>query len=146
MRTIESTKRAAVYFANLARPILLMAGLDPDPHITDCKALAALLATTVEYTRTRVQFGRPLAANQVLRHRMADMSIALDESRSVALGAVVAVDDALRRGDAAASARAAAGARAKVGACARRVTEEAVQLHGGMGVTQELAVGSFMRR
>ncbi|MFO1197387.1 MAG: acyl-CoA dehydrogenase family protein [Burkholderiaceae bacterium] len=109
-------------------------------------AMAALLATTVEYTRTRVQFGRPLAANQVLRHRMADLSIALDESRSVALGAVVAVDDALRRGDAAARARAAAGARAKVGACARRVTEEAVQLHGGMGVTQELAVGSFMRR
>lgn len=45
MRTIESSKRAAVYFANLARPILLMAGLDPDPRITDRKALVALLAT-----------------------------------------------------------------------------------------------------
>lgn len=45
MRTIESSKRAAVYFANLAGPILQMAGLDPDPRITDRKALVALLAT-----------------------------------------------------------------------------------------------------
>jgi hypothetical protein len=45
MRTIESSKRAAVYFANLARPILLMAGLDPDPRIIDREALVALLAT-----------------------------------------------------------------------------------------------------
>jgi hypothetical protein len=109
-------------------------------------AMDAALAATVEYTRTRVQFGRPLAANQVLRHRMADLSVLCEEARSMTLGAVLALADAQRDGDARLRARAAAAARAKVGAAARRVAEEAIQLHGGMGVTEELAVGPYLRR
>ena len=109
-------------------------------------AMDVLVKTTVEYTRTRVQFGKPLAVNQVLRHRMVDMWIAAGEARAVLSGALITVAQAQVRGDAAARARAAAGARAKVGACARRVAEEAIQLHGGMGVTQELNVGVFLRR
>ncbi|HWS75469.1 MAG TPA: acyl-CoA dehydrogenase family protein, partial [Quisquiliibacterium sp.] len=109
-------------------------------------AMDTLVKATVDYTRQRTQFGRPLAANQVLRHRMADMSILAEEARSITLGAVLALQDAERTGDAHARSRAAAGARAKVGLGARRVAEEAIQLHGGMGVTDELTIGVYLRR
>lgn len=106
-------------------------------------AMDALVRTTVDYTKQRQQFGKPLSANQVLRHRMADMSVLADEARSATLGAVLALQQG---GDPQARARAVAGARAKVGLAARKVAEEAVQLHGGMGVTQELTVGTWLRR
>lgn len=109
-------------------------------------AMDTLVKATVDYTRQRTQFGRPLAANQVLRHRMADMSILAEEARSITLGAVLAMQDAQRSGDAHARSRAAAAARAKVGLGARRVAEEAIQLHGGMGVTDELTIGVYLRR
>lgn len=109
-------------------------------------AMDALVKATVDYTRQRIQFGRPLAANQVLRHRMAEMSIHAEEARSITLGAVLALVDAERSGDAHARSRAAAAARAKVGLGARRVAEEAIQLHGGMGVTEELSIGVYLRR
>lgn len=106
-------------------------------------AMDALVRITVDYTKQRQQFGKPLSANQVLRHRMADMSVLADEARSATLGAVLALQ---QDGDPQARARAVAGARAKVGLAARKVAEEAVQLHGGMGVTQELTVGTWLRR
>lgn len=106
-------------------------------------AMDALVRTTVDYTKQRQQFGKPLSANQVLRHRMADMSVLADEARSATLGAVLALQNGT---DPQARARAVAGARAKVGLAARKVAEEAVQLHGGMGVTQELTVGTWLRR
>ncbi|MFN7644107.1 MAG: acyl-CoA dehydrogenase family protein, partial [Burkholderiales bacterium] len=109
-------------------------------------SMDTLLRETVAYLRTRVQFGRPLAMNQALRHRVADLAIAVEEARSSALAAVLALDDAARAGDARAHARAAAGARAKVGAVARRVAEEAIQLHGGMGVTDELRIARHLKR
>jgi hypothetical protein len=109
-------------------------------------SIDALLRETVAYLRTRVQFGRPLAANQALRHRVADLAIAAEEARSTTLAAVLALDDAARSGDDRAHARAAAGARAKVGTVARRVAEEAIQLHGGMGVTDELRVSRHLKR
>ena len=109
-------------------------------------AMDTLVRATVDYTKQRIQFGRPLAANQVLRHRMADMSIHAEEARSITLGAVLALQDAERTGDAEARSRAAAAARAKVGLGARRVAEEAIQLHGGMGVTDELTIGVYLRR
>ncbi|MBB5272177.1 acyl-CoA dehydrogenase family protein [Quisquiliibacterium transsilvanicum] len=109
-------------------------------------AMDTLVKATVDYTKQRNQFGRPLSANQVLRHRMADMSIHAEEARSITLGAVLALQDAERTGDAQSRSRAAAAARAKVGLGARRVAEEAVQLHGGMGVTDELTIGVYMRR
>jgi alkylation response protein AidB-like acyl-CoA dehydrogenase len=109
-------------------------------------AMDTLVKATVDYTKQRIQFGRPLAANQVLRHRMADMSIHAEEARSITLGAILALQDAERTGDARARSRAAAAARAKVGLGARRVAEEAIQLHGGMGVTDELTIGVYLRR
>ena len=104
-------------------------------------AMDALLEATVDYTRTRVQFGRPLAANQAVRHRLADMAVALEEARSLALKATLS--DGTADND---RARTVAAARVKVGRSARYVAEQAVQLHGGMGVTEELPIGAYLRR
>jgi alkylation response protein AidB-like acyl-CoA dehydrogenase len=103
--------------------------------------MQVLLDTTLEYTRIRKQFGRPLSANQVIRHRLADMAIQLDEARSMALRAALKADSApVER------ARAASAAKAKIGKCARFVGEQSIQLHGGMGVTEELEVGAYFKR
>lgn len=109
-------------------------------------AMQAVLKATVDYTRTRQQFGKPLAANQVLRHRMADLSVLCEEARAMTLGAVALVAAAERDGDTNARSLAAAAARAKVAAAARRVAEEGIQLHGGMGVTDELRVSRHLKR
>ena len=96
---------------------------------------------TLEYTKVRKQFGRPLSANQVIRHRLADMAMHCDEARSIALRAAVMADaEPIARG------RAASGAKAKIGKSARFVAEQSVQLHGAMGVTEELDIGSYFKR
>jgi alkylation response protein AidB-like acyl-CoA dehydrogenase len=133
---------------------LLGDGSDALPNI-ECvvdRALAALgseavgimqimLDMTLEYTKIRQQFGRPLAANQVIRHRLADMAMQCDEARSMALRAALMADaEPADRG------RAASGAKAKIGKCAGFVAEQAVQLHGAMGVTEELDIGSYFKR
>ncbi|MGY4304513.1 alkylation response protein AidB-like acyl-CoA dehydrogenase [Bradyrhizobium sp. USDA 4369] len=100
-----------------------------------------LLEMTVEYTSVRKQFGRPLSANQVVRHRLADMAVQCDEARSIALRAALMVE-----ADPIARSRAASAAKAKVGRCARFVGEQAIQLHGAMGVTEELDVGAYFKR
>ncbi|MCP3394852.1 acyl-CoA dehydrogenase [Bradyrhizobium sp. CCGB12] len=103
--------------------------------------MQTLLETTLEYTKIRKQFGRPLSANQVIRHRLADMAMQVDESRSMALRAALKADSPpVER------ARAASGAKAKIGKCARFVGEQSIQLHGGMGVTEELEVGAYFKR
>jgi alkylation response protein AidB-like acyl-CoA dehydrogenase len=100
-----------------------------------------MLDRTLEYTKVRQQFGRPLAANQVIRHRLADMVMQCDEARSIALRAALMADaEPGPRG------RAASGAKAKIGKCARFVAEQAVQLHGAMGVTEELDIGAYFKR
>jgi alkylation response protein AidB-like acyl-CoA dehydrogenase len=103
--------------------------------------MQTLLDTTLEYTKMRKQFGRPLAANQVIKHRLADMAMQTDEARSMALRAALMADaEPLQRS------RAASGAKAKIGKCARFVAEQSVQLHGGMGVTEELDIGAYFKR
>jgi alkylation response protein AidB-like acyl-CoA dehydrogenase len=103
--------------------------------------MQTLLDTTLEYTKIRKQFGRPLSANQVIRHRLADMAMQCDEARSMALRAALMVDaEPVARG------RAASGAKAKIGKCARFVAEQSVQLHGAMGVTEELDIGLYFKR
>lgn len=106
-------------------------------------AMQVLLDKTIAYTKTRVQFGQPLAANQVLKHRMVDMAVRIEEARSIALAASIRADDAstpAQRG------RAASGAKVKIAAAARFVSEQAVQLHGAMGVTDELDIGAYFKR
>ena len=103
--------------------------------------MQTLLDQTIEYTKIRKQFGRPLSANQVIRHRLADMAMQCDEARSMALRAALMAD-----AEPVVRSRAASGAKAKIGKCARFVAEQSVQLHGAMGVTEELDIGSYFKR
>ncbi|WBH15375.1 acyl-CoA dehydrogenase family protein [Sphingomonas radiodurans] len=100
-----------------------------------------MLADTVAYTKERKQFGQPLASFQALQHRMVDMYIAVEQATSAAYLAALNLD-----GDAEARVRAIAAAKATVSDAVRFVGQNAVQLHGGMGMTDELAVGHYFRR
>jgi len=104
--------------------------------------MSALQDVTLEYLKTRQQFGVPIGRFQVLQHRMADMVIAIEQARSMAVLAAVRADAA----DAAVRRRAIAGACAYIGAQARYVGQQAVQLHGGMGVTDEINVAHYFKR
>ena len=104
-------------------------------------AMEALNAATLEYCKTRKQFGVPLGSFQVLQHRMVDMFIALEEATSLTQHLCLQLQD----GEAGLS-RLASGAKAKVGEAARFIGEQAVQLHGGMGMSDELIVGHHLKR
>ncbi|MCW1930749.1 acyl-CoA dehydrogenase [Pararhodobacter zhoushanensis] len=104
-------------------------------------AMAALLEATVSYTKERVQFGQPLAKFQALRHRMAEMAVKLEEARASALLAALSLGmEPLER------ARGVSGARAKIGKLSRSVAQEAIQLHGAMGFSEEMPVGGWFKR
>src|SRR5262249_23387090 len=100
-------------------------------------ALQATLDTTVEYTKTRMQFGVPIAKFQVLQHRMVEMLIHVEQARSMSyLAAMRAAESPSRE-----RRRALAAAKVVVGNACRFVGQQAVQLHGGMGGGDETAVG-----
>lgn len=104
-------------------------------------AMQVLYETTLAYIKTRKQFGRAIGDFQVLQHRMVDMMIHVEQSRSLALYASLALSRApLER------AKAAAAAKVQVGKSGRWVGQQSVQLHGGMGMTDELTVGHYMKR
>lgn len=109
-------------------------------------AMQSMLDATVEYTKTRAQFGRPLASNQVLAHRMVDMAVQCEEARAITLRAALFCDAEGNDVDARQRARAVSGAKVKVATAARFVAENAVQLHGAMGVTDELDIGAYFKR
>lgn len=106
-----------------------------------CGVIEVLLQTTNEYLKVRKQFGKPLAANQALQHRMADMYLLKQE----ALALTRAAEQALS-GPAAERARLVSGARAYISDAARQVANEAVQMHGGLGITEELNISHYFRR
>src|ERR1700721_1910519 len=105
-------------------------------------AMEAMLAMTIEYMKTRVQFGKPIGENQALQHRATEMMMSLEQGRSLAMLAAVMVDDA----DVEQRARDISTAKVGVGQAARFVSQNAVQLHGGIGMTEEYAVGHYFRR
>ena len=105
-------------------------------------AMDALFAATLEYLKTRQQFGVPIGKFQALQHRMADMYIHLEQARSMALLAAVR----LAGNDAGERRRAVSAAKYRVGQAARFVGQQAVQLHGGMGVTDELPAAHYFKR
>ncbi len=104
--------------------------------------MSSLNEITLEYLKTRKQFGVPIGKFQALQHRIADMVIATEQSRSMAIMAAVKVDSM----NTAERSRAVAAAKAYVAAQARFVGQQAVQLHGGMGVTDELNVAHYFKR
>jgi alkylation response protein AidB-like acyl-CoA dehydrogenase len=104
-------------------------------------SMQALLEATVEYTKTREQFGQPIGKFQALQHRMADMYMKVEETRSLVLNAAIQIDE-----DSEESAAACAGLKVKLAEAGRYVAQEAVQLHGGIGMTDELSVGHHYKR
>jgi pimeloyl-CoA dehydrogenase len=105
-------------------------------------AMETAYALAIDYLGTRRQFGRAIGENQALRHRAAEMLVALEMSRSMAMVAAVAADDLDAPGARADLAR----AKLVIGRHARAVCHAAVQLHGGIGMTEEYAVGHCLRR
>ena len=121
-------------------------------HVVD-EAIAALCAeavgtmqamheTTLEYLKTRQQFGRAIGQFQVLQHRSVDMLVALEQARSMAMFAAVMAseEDAMERR------RSMAAAKVQIGRSGKHIGQEAIQLHGGIGMTMEYKVGHYFKR
>jgi alkylation response protein AidB-like acyl-CoA dehydrogenase len=109
-------------------------------HLAEANgAIAMLMAATTEYAKTRKQFGQPIGKFQVLQHRMVDMYIAQQQALSASLMANLKLGDPD-------GPRAVSAAKAAVGKYARAVAEGAVQIHGGIGMTDELSVGHYFKR
>ncbi|MFT4561426.1 MAG: alkylation response protein AidB-like acyl-CoA dehydrogenase, partial [Gammaproteobacteria bacterium] len=100
-----------------------------------------LCRKTVEYSQTRTQFGVAIGSFQALQHRMVDMLMAAQQSRSILYRAICEY----QQGDTSAPATIAA-MKALIGKHGRYVGEEALQLHGGMGMTDELDIGHYVKR
>jgi pimeloyl-CoA dehydrogenase small subunit len=105
-------------------------------------AMEAMNEMTLEYSKTRVQFGNPIGTYQVVQHRLADMFMAQEQGRSMAMLATMSIENP----DEAARARDIALAKVGIGQAGRYVSQSAVQMHGGIGMTEEYAVGHYFRR
>lgn len=152
-RLIDDSPAAEVQFADTPATLLAQ-GSDAVAAVLAAReaGIAALvaeavgvargaLALTTEYVNVRQQFGRTLAANQVVRHRVAEMAVMFETLRSAAMAALCA----LGRGDAAARDDIVRG-KMLAGRHGVLLAEQAVQLHGGYGMTTEYGVGNYLRR
>ena len=156
-RTLDGQRAADVRFENVQAPRasllgaegaggnILDAALDYGASLLCAEALGAMeaiFAATLDYLKTRQQFGAPIGKFQALQHRMADMYIHLEQARSMALLAAVKVASS----DAGERRRAVSAAKYRINLAARYVGQQAVQLHGGMGVTDELPAAHYFKR
>jgi len=105
-------------------------------------AMDESLKTTIEYLKTRKQFGVPIGSFQTLQHRAADMFVAVEQARSMSMFATMAseFDDAKER------ATAVAAAKVQIGKSAKFIGQQSIQLHGGIGMTQEAKIGHYFKR
>ncbi|RVW02736.1 acyl-CoA dehydrogenase family protein [Rhodococcus xishaensis] len=103
-------------------------------------AMEEVLRLTTEYLRTRRQFGVPLAKFQALTHRAADMYVSLELARSMSLYAMMALADGVVDPEVASRTK------LRIGRSARHIGQEAIQMHGGIGMTAEYAVGHYVSR
>ncbi|MGZ5804986.1 MAG: acyl-CoA dehydrogenase family protein, partial [Xanthobacteraceae bacterium] len=155
-RTVDGGRAADIEMSNVAAPAsaLLGGNEDADAPIAAAieraivaasadavGAIAAMVGATVDYTKTRVQFGQPLSKFQVLAHRLVDMKVREEEARASCLFATLSLD-----GPAGNRSRAVSGAKAKIGRNARFVAQNAIQTHGAIGTTDELALGAYAKR
>lgn len=104
-------------------------------------AMEIVRDATLEFLRTRVQFGAPIGRNQALQHRMASLLIEIEQARSAVINATAALNGPVAERD-----RALSAAKYTVGRTGTFVAEEAIQLHGGIGMTWELAMTHFAKR
>ncbi len=156
-RTIDGQRAANITFANAVVPAsALLGSVDGGWDVLDAAAdygaallcaeavgaMDAIFAATLEYLKTRSQFGAPIGKFQALQHRMADMYIQLEQARSMATLAAVKLGSS----DVEERRRTVSAAKAKVGQALKFVGQQAVQLHGGMGVTNELPAAHHFKR
>ncbi|HET7334658.1 MAG TPA: acyl-CoA dehydrogenase family protein [Rhizomicrobium sp.] len=154
--TVDGLRASEITFENVEVPADALIGTADDglkliEQVTDeaiaahcaeaCGAMKSLLDTTVEYSKTRKQFGVPIGKFQVLQHRMVDMFINYEQSSSMALMVTLKLDENETERKKAASA-----AKVQIGKAGRFVGQNAVQVHGGMGMTDELNVGHYFKR
>lgn len=154
--TVDGRRAAEVYLENVkvdaAAAVADIDGALPLIEQVSDEAIAAICAEacgamkvaneqTVEYSRTRKQFGVPIGKFQVLQHRMVDMFIEHEQSLSMTYMATLKLDE-----DAVTRKKAASAAKVRIGQAGRFVGQEAVQIHGGMGMTDEMAVGHYFKR
>jgi pimeloyl-CoA dehydrogenase small subunit len=150
--TQDGLRAAELTLSNVRAAALSDNALPLIEHAVD-QAIAALCAEavgtmqsmqdlTLEYLKTRKQFGRPIGSFQVLQHRAVDMLTALEQARSMAMFAAVTAEEenpVERR-------RAIAAAKVQIGRSGRLIGQEAIQMHGGMGMTMEFSVGHYFKR
>ncbi len=154
--TVDGLRASEITFENVEVPAANLIGEEGDglklvERVTDeaiaahaaeaCGAMKVLLDATVEYSKTRKQFGVPIGKFQVLQHRMVDMFMNYEQSQSVALMVTLKLDESETERRKAASA-----AKVQIGKAGRFVGQSAVQIHGGMGMTDELNVGHYFKR
>lgn len=155
-KTIDGRRAAEITFKDVSVPAGNLLGKEGEGvaalEVCRDRAIAALCAeatgamdvlntSTLEYTKTRKQFGVALGTFQVLQHRMVDMFIALEEATSLMQHLNLTIADGDPQGS-----KLASGAKSKVGEAARFVGEQAIQLHGGMGMSDELNIGHYFKR
>ena len=155
-KTIDGRRAAEITLMNVQVPASQLLGTEGEGVATleACRdrAIAALCAeavgamselnsVTLEYAKTRKQFGVALGTFQVLQHRMVDMFIALEEAISLTQHLNLSLATGEPHGS-----KLASGAKSKVGYAARFIAEQAIQLHGGMGMSDELNVGHYFKR
>jgi len=155
-RTIDDRRAADLDFTGLRLPAdALLAGPDQaEPSLARARdegaaavcaeavgGMRKVLADTVEYCKQRQQFGQPIGSFQVLQHRMVDMYMEVEQALAAVYLAMLNLD-----AEPEVRARAVSAAKVTVGRAARFVGQNAVQLHGGMGMTEELAIGHYFKR
>ena len=151
--TVDGNRASEIYFENVAIPgdALLAGGIDLIEQIVDqatvavCAEATGVMAKlhegTLDYAKQRQQFGQPIARFQVLQHRMVDMFMEVEQAKSMTLYATLHLDKPASERMAAVSQ-----AKAKVSRGAQFVGQNAIQTHGGIGITQELAIGHYFKR
>jgi alkylation response protein AidB-like acyl-CoA dehydrogenase len=154
--TVDGQRASEVTFENVALPASALigqegAGLPLVETVLDeaiaatcaeaCGVLRKLHEGTLDYTKQRKQFGQPIAQFQVLQHRMVDMFIQVEQSVSMTYMAHIKLGES-----AAERAKAVSAAKVQIGRACKFVGQNAIQLHGGMGMTDEMAIGHYFKR
>jgi pimeloyl-CoA dehydrogenase small subunit len=154
--TVDGLHASEITFENVAVPAANLIGAEGEglrlieevvdeaivAHCAEATgAMKVLLDATVEYSKTRKQFGVPIGKFQVLQHRMVDMFINSEQSVSITLMATLKLHESATERKKAVSA-----AKVQIGRGGRFVGQQAVQIHGGMGMTDELNVGHYFKR
>ncbi|MDT8427542.1 MAG: acyl-CoA dehydrogenase family protein [Pseudomonadales bacterium] len=157
-RTVDGHQAAEIRFDKVSLPASSLLGeegkaLAALEQVVDRATLALcaeavgelemLLRKTVEYSKTRKQFGTAIGTFQALQHRMADMFIECQLAKSIVIMAAMKLDSSASDQE---KARAVSAAKSRVGRAMRKVGQESVQLHGGIAITDELDVGHYFKR